>query len=84
MLTLLALGWCLLLAPALHRLTHTHGVQHTHEAGGSFEHHDLAFAAPSNALEPVLLAQRFTRLPLLTPAPAILKARHSLEQPQAP
>lgn len=91
-LGLLALAWCLVVAPVLHRLTHAHGHQHTHttpvkqqgHGDGTFEHQSVTFtaaaAAPTLTLQLVALATQ----PALTPTPPDLAALRRVEQPGAP
>ena len=73
-LGLVALGWCLLVAPALHRETHAEGRKHSHgvpsqqqqqqrnHGEGSFEHQLAVFVAPASA--PIVFGE-FTALGLL-------------------
>ena len=65
MLGLVALTWCLLVAPVLHRETHSHGTKHAHQGpgdsresrdsreshgSGSFEHFAVSFVAPGEVV----------------------------------
>jgi hypothetical protein len=92
-LGLVALGWCLLVAPLLHRQTHVEGTKHTHGAPaqsernhgeGSFEHQLAVFVAPPAA--PVVFGDftALASLELRAPrAPWIVELRR-VEQAQAP
>lgn len=86
MLGLVALAWCLLIAPVLHRQTHAHGTDHSHGAPsvGNFEHQSVTFTAGavSPVVVPVLLALvvREVAQPV---APELVSARR-VEQSQAP
>lgn len=83
-LGLVALAWCLLVAPLLHGLTHAHGHAHTHATAGNFEHQSLSFTPP--AAPPVLVAV-VTRLPLVrdaAPSSPAVEAPRRVEQSQAP
>ncbi len=92
MLGLLALAWCLVAAPLLHRLTHAHGHQHTHSGpvkpgghgDGSFEHQSVTFTAGATmpVVTPVLLAL-VVRDAVVPQAPALVSPRR-VEQSQAP
>lgn len=84
MLGLLALAWCLVFAPVLHRLTHAHGHQHTHRADGTFEHQSVVFTqAPTPPLvAPVLLA--LVAGEAVAPEVPELISPRRVEQAQAP
>ncbi len=84
MLGLLALGWCLLVAPLLHRFVHAHGVDHTHQAGGSFEHQDLHFTAPPQLPALAALVYPVVQPGLTRPTAPTLRAARPVAQPQAP
>lgn len=92
-LGLVALGWCLLVAPLLHRQTHVEGTQHTHGApaqserthgDGSFEHQLAVFLAPPAA--PALFGDltALAALDLAVPATPWRVAPRRVEQSQAP
>ena len=88
----MALAWCLMVAPLLHRLTHAHGHQHTHNGpvqqsghgDGSFEHQSAVFTrAPSMSLvAPVLLAMVVGEA--VAPGIPELISTRRVEQSQAP
>lgn len=83
-LGLLALAWCLLVAPMLHRLTHAHGHSHTHATSANFEHQNLSFTAPSG---PPLMVAMVTRLEVareVRPAAPSVESLRRVEQSQAP
>lgn len=92
MLGLLALAWCLVAAPMLHRLTHSHGTQHAHggpvkpggHGDGTFEHQSIAFtSAPAQpVVAPVVLAL-VQREAVAPEAPSLISSRR-VEQSQAP
>lgn len=86
MLGLMALAWCLVVAPMLHRLTHAHGHQHTHSGPvqGSFEHQSVMFTqAPTMSfVAPVMLAL-VVREVGVPEVPELISARR-VEQSQAP
>lgn len=84
MLGLVALAWCLLVAPALHGLTHAHGHAHAHAAAANFEHQSLSFTAPA---EPPTLVALVTRVELRRETPPrvpSVEALRRVEQSQAP
>ncbi len=94
-LGLVALAWCLLIAPVVHRETHAHGSKHSHGApgqlpndgshgSGSFEHQLVAFVAPAVApsLSGTLLV--LGQPSLVAPAAPSLRALRRVEQSQAP
>lgn len=87
----MALAWCLVFAPALHRLTHSHGSKHAHSGAptdqhgvGTFEHQSVTFTA--NATAPVVTLQLFAVFTPreLAPVPPELSALRRVEQSQAP
>ena len=92
-LGLVALGWCLLVAPVLHRQTHVEGTKHSHGAPapsershgeGSFEHQLAVFVAPGEA--PLVLARMTAveaRKPI-TPDVPLVSALRRVEMSQAP
>jgi hypothetical protein len=83
-LGLLALAWCLLVAPVLHRLTHAHGHSHTHATSANFEHQNLSFTAPA---EPPVLLAMVMRLELereVRPEAPYVELLRRVEQSQAP
>ncbi len=92
-LGLVALGWCLLVAPVLHRQTHVEGTKHSHgvpaqpqrsHGEGSFEHQLAVFVALGEA--PVLVAGLTaveTDELLLLEAPRLSSIRR-VEMSQAP
>ncbi len=92
-LGLVALGWCLLVAPVLHRQTHLEGTKHSHGAPaqsershgeGSFEHQLAVFVAPGEA--PVVVARLMAieaRDFVLPEAPWVSSLRR-VEMSQAP
>jgi hypothetical protein len=93
-LGLVALGWCLLVAPALHRETHAEGRKHSHgvpsqqqqrnHGEGSFEHQLAVFVAPASA--PSVFGE-FTALALLqvdAPESPFAAPQRSVAQGQAP
>ncbi len=86
MLGLVALAWCLLIAPVLHRQTHAHGTGHSHGAPntGNFEHQSVTFTAAAQAptVAPVLLAVVVREAAL--PATPELSSARRVEQSQAP
>lgn len=91
MLGLLALGWALLVAPVLHRETHSHGTSHSHgpssnqkHGDGSLEHQALAFTQA-----PALVSFDVVAVPVelslaLEPKPVMLAAVRRVENSQAP
>lgn len=92
-LGLVALGWCLLVAPFLHRQTHVEGRKHSHSVPaqperthgqGSFEHQLAVFTAPPAA--PVVLAQLTALVSVELPArdAPLISALRRVEQSQAP
>ncbi|MGV3624072.1 MAG: hypothetical protein ACO1OB_24860 [Archangium sp.] len=91
-LGLMALAWCLVFAPFIHRFTHAHGHEHAHSGplhqgphgAGTFEHQSVSFTASVEA--PVITLQLYA---LLTPdavQPSVpeLRALRRVEQSQAP
>jgi hypothetical protein len=92
-LGLVALGWCLLVAPVLHRETHVEGRKHSHGAPaqqeknhgeGSFEHQLAVFVAPAAA--PSVFGD-FTALALLqveAPDSPFAAPQRLVAQSQAP
>ena len=83
-LGLVALAWCLLVAPALHRLTHSHGHAHTHATSGNFEHQNLSFTAPAEPPVMVALVTRLERVREARPAEPRVELLRRVEQSQAP
>src|SRR4051812_27750652 len=91
-LGLVALSWCLLVAPVLHRETHAAGRKHSHglpsqqrsHGEGSFEHQLAVFVAPPAS--PVVLGS-FGALALLVLDPPLAplgERRRSVAQARAP
>lgn len=83
-LGLVALAWCLLVAPLLHGLTHAHGHAHTHATSGNFEHQSVSFTAPA---EPPTMVALVTRVELRRETPPLIpsvESRRRVEQSQAP
>lgn len=94
-LGLVALGWCLLVAPVLHRETHAEGTKHSHGAPapsqqqgnhgeGSFEHQLAVFVAPPAA--PSVFGE-FTALAMLqveVPDSPFAAPQRLVAQAQAP
>jgi hypothetical protein len=83
-LGLVALAWCLLVAPALHRLTHTHGHAHTHATSGNFEHQNLSFTAPPAPLVMVAVVTRLEQVRDARPVAPSVEPLRRVEQSQAP
>lgn len=90
-LGLMALAWCLVFAPVLHRLTHSHGHRHAHSGAptdqhgaGTFEHQSVTFT--NVATSPVVTLQLFAVFTprALAPVPPELSALRRVEQSQAP
>lgn len=91
-LGLVALAWGLLVAPLIHRETHTHGHSHSHgpaqpsgqHGAGSLEHQALSFVERAPAPAPLFIAT-VVRLPAApVPAWVVPPALRRVEQSQAP
>lgn len=88
----MALAWCLVFAPFLHRFTHAHGHEHAHNGpvkqsghgDGTFEHQSVTFTAspamPSLALQLVALYTAAQQQPEAPERSALRR----VEQPGAP
>jgi len=84
-LGLVALAWCLLIAPVLHRETHAHGTQHAHQHdGGNFEHQSIAFLAPVDGAEVPGVWLALAPVGEVAPRPVVLISQRRVEQAQAP
>ncbi len=83
-LGLLALAWCLLVAPVLHRLTHVHGHSHTHATSANFEHQNLSFTAPAEPPPMVAMVARLELVREVRPAAPSVELLRRVEQAQAP
>lgn len=91
-LGLVALGWALVVAPALHAVEHAHGHRHhhgapsdaSHHGNGSFEHQHALFVDAPTA--PVLVAQwqPLARVEPRRPEAPSLASSFRPEQPQGP
>lgn len=95
-LGLMLLAWGLLVAPALHAITHAHGHPHHHSAptaptapdaphgAGSVEHL-LALATPGTATPQVVwVGHAVSRREASQPRPPDLERRSRVEVPQGP
>ena len=83
-LGLLALAWCLLVVPLLHRLTHAHGHSHTHASSANFEHQNLSFTAPAEPPPMVAMVLRLEVVLEVRPVAPSVELLRRVEQSQAP
>ncbi len=84
-LGLVALGWCLLIAPVLHRETHAHGTPHSHQQGsGNFEHQSIAFVAPVDVVDVPGVWVAVAEVGDVAPLAVELRGQRRVEQSQAP
>lgn len=83
-LGLVALGWCLLVAPVLHRETHAHGTPHTHQQHANFEHQSIAFVAPVDQVEVPGVWLALAAPVEAAPRAVTVRSQRRVEQSQAP
>ncbi len=99
MLGLVALTWCLLVAPVLHRETHSHGTKHSHQGpgdsrpsqdsreshgSGSFEHFAVSFVAPGEVMARAHVVVAMRELAAVVRVAPSVRGLRRVEMSQAP